>query len=567
MKKRFLILILIATIGISSFYVEAANPAGTPKTTKEQGLKKPFKKIKAYFRYRAEDYNGALRIYREIYELNKNDAKINFLIGKTNVQLQNMDEAMVFLKRALKLQPNVDKSIHFLLGECYQYNEKIDSAIIEYKAYESTFKNSKPSANDPVIDLLAQVETAKNLMDHPVNVKITNMGSNINSEYDDGMPQITADGKTLIFTSRRPDTKGGGIDPNTGQYYDDIYISTWDEVKKEWSPAEDAEGDLNTPGHDAVLGISPDGKTIFVYRNIPKVTGSGDIYFSTKKPDGKWSKPKPLAKPVNSSFFEGSCSLSPDGNWLYFVSERNGGYGNADIWKSKRIGKNIWAKPVNLGPVINSEGDEMSVFMHPDGKTIFFTSNGHKTMGGYDIFMSQMKADSSWTDPVNLGYPINTTKNELSFTMTADGKKAYITSTKAGGLGGADIYEVDMTNYVFPIKIGSEVTTTTEAPKIETDLSILKGTVIESDAAQALEAEISIKDIATGKISKILTSENGDYFITLKGDKDYEISVEKEGYKKYTEKVTLPFDAEKTYTLVKLIVLEKLPAEKKDDKK
>jgi len=563
MKKRLLILILLISVYLTSNYAGTPKTTGPSKATTELGKKKLFKRMKAYFRYRGEDYNGALRIYREIYEVNKNDAKINFLIGKCNVQLNNMDDALVYLKKALKLEPTVDKSIHFYIGEAYQYLGKIDSAVIEYKAYESTFKNSKPSENDPVVDLLSQAETAQNMMAHPVNVTITNMGPEVNSEFDDGMPQISADGNTLIFTSRRSDTKGGGIDPNTGQYYDDVYMSVYDEASKKWKAADDVEGDLNTAGHDAVLGMSADGKTIFVYRNIPKVTGSGDIYFSTKKADDKWSKPKPLAKPVNSTFFEGSCSLSPDGSWLYFVSERNGGYGNADIWKSKRLGKNIWGKPVNLGPVINTEGDEMSVFMHPDGKTLFFSSNGHKTMGGYDIFMSQMKADSTWTEPVNLGYPINTTKNELTFTMTADGKKAYITSNKPGGLGGADIYEIDMTKYDFPIKIEGQVTTATVAPKVETDLSILKGSVIESSAAQALEAEVSIKDVATGKISKVLTSETGDYFITLKGDKEYEITVEKEGYKKYSEKVTLPYDKDKTYTLVKLIVLEKLPEEKK----
>ena len=289
-------------------------------------------------------------------------------------------------------------------------------------------------------------------MAHPVNVKIKNLGHDINSEYDDGEPQITADGKTIYFTSRRPDTKGGGIDPNTGQYYDDIYSSAWNDEANKWNPAVNVD-ELNTAGHDAVLGISPDGNTIFVYRNVPKVTGSGDIYFSTKKADGKWQPPKPMPKPINSSFFEGSCSLTPDGNYLYFVSERNGGYGNGDIWRSKRIGKGQWGKPVNLGPTVNTIGDEMSVFMYPDGKTLFFSSNGHNTMGGYDIFMTQMKADSSWTEPINLGYPINTTKDEKTFTMTADGKKAYITSNKDNGLGGYDIYEVDMSNYVYPLRI------------------------------------------------------------------------------------------------------------------
>ena len=559
MKKRLIYILILVFIASSFNYATAEKSNTQIKTSIEKGKKRWFKRIKAYFRYRDEDYNGALRIYREIYDNNKNDAKLNFLIGKCHVQLNDMEDALTYLQKAKKIKPDIDKSLHFLMGEAYQYLGKLDSAIIEYTAYKSILKSGRLK-NDPVVDLLAQAITAKDMIEHPVNVVIKNLGADINSEYDDGMPAISADGKTLIFTSRRPDTKGGGIDPNTGKYYDDIYIATYNDEKKKWNAAEDAPGDLNSAGHDAVLGISPDGNTIFIYRNIPKVTGSGDIYYSTKRADGKWSNPKTMGKPVNSSYFEGSCSLSPDGNFLYFVSERKGGYGNADIWRSKRIGKNLWAKPVNLGAVINTEGDEMSVFMHPDGKTLFFASNGHKTMGGYDIFMSQMKADSSWTEPVNLGYPINTTKNELSFTMTADGKKAYITSNKDNGFGGADIYEIDMSSYDFPLKIEGQATSVT---KIETNLSILKGSVVESSAAQQVEAEIVIKDVASGTETKLLTNEEGDYFITLKGDKEYEISVDKTGYKKYSEKVTLPFDKDKTYTLVKLIVLEKLPVENK----
>jgi hypothetical protein len=565
MKKNFIYFIILVFIASSFNYLAAERNNASVKLTAEKGKKKIFKRIKAYFRYKDGDYTGALRIYRDIYEGDKDDAKLNFLIGKCYVATQSMDEAISYLQKAIKIKPDIDNSIHFLIGEAYQYLGKLDSAIIEYNAYKSTLSSSQ-SINDPVTDMLNQAETAKNLMSHPVNVKIKNLGPDINSEYDDGAPQITADGKTIYFTSRRPDTKGGGIDPNTGQYYDDIYFSTWNEDLNKWNPSAPVEGDLNTPGHDAILGISPDGNSIFVYRNIPKVTGSGDIYISTKRADGKWQMPKPLPKPINSSYFEGSCSLSPDGNTLYFVSERKGGYGNADIWRSKRIGKNEWAKPVNLGPKVNTDGDEMSVFIHPDGKTLFFSSNGHKTMGGYDIFMTQMKPDSSWTEPINLGYPINTTKDEKTFTMTADGKRAYITSNQDNGLGGADIYEIDMSKYVYPIKIkGQEQENQTS--NVETDLSILKGSVIESSAAQQVEAEIIIKDVLTSVETKLYTNESGDYFITLKGGRDYEITVDKQGYKKYSEQVSLPLEKDKTATLVKLIILEKLPQDNQDNNK
>lgn len=558
--KKILFRFVIFGFLVSSFNNVAAEKYNDPAKVSQPEGKQMLKRLKAYFRYRDRDYNGALRIYRDVYESNKNEARINFLIGKCYVQLQNMEEAILYLQKAKKLKPDFDKKVDFLLGEAYQYLGELDNAIIKFNIYKSSLK-PRQLKNDPVVDLLNQTETAKILMEHPVNVKIKNLGSDINSEFDDGMPSITADGKTLIFTSRRPDTKGGGIDPNTGQYYDDIYMATWNDEKGTWNPAESVEGDLNTAGHDACFSISPDGNIIFVYRNIHKVTGSGDIFYSTKRADGKWNTPKTIGKPVNSTYFESSACLSSDGNTLYFVSERKGGYGNADIWKSKKIGKNLWGEPVNLSPVINTEEDELGIFMHPDGKTLFFTSKGHNTMGGYDIYMSQMKPDSSWTEPVNLGYPINSTKDEINFVMTTDGKKAYIASTRNNGLGGDDIYEIDMSYYTFPLKIEWYEAATL---KVETDLTILKGSVIESNAAQQVEAEIVIKDAATGKeVTKLFTNEMGDYFVALKGDKEYEISVEKPGYKKYSEKVMLPSDKAKINTLVKLIILEKLPEEKK----
>jgi len=325
MKNKFTLLVILIFIASSFSYVSAApNRSSVEKATKQMG-----KRAKANSRYKNGDYAGALRIYREIYGANQEDAKLNFLIGRCNVKLNNMDDALVYLMKAQKLQPDIDESLPFLLGEAYQYLGKLDSAIIEFNIYKSS-QQPNQLKNDPVNDLLAQTETAKELMAHPVNVTIKNLGPEINSEYDDGMPAISADGKTLIFTSRRPDTKGGAIDPNTGQYFDDIYISNWNDKTNTWDTATNNLGELNSTGHDAILGFSPDGNTIFLYRNSPISKkdffvggiGGGDIYYSTKKTDGKWGIPRPMPKPINSTYFEGSCSLSPDGNTLFFVSER-----------------------------------------------------------------------------------------------------------------------------------------------------------------------------------------------------------------------------------------------------
>lgn len=563
MKNRIIITaFLLIFIGFGLLNSFAANTNKSNHISKLSG-KKNFKRVKAYLKYKNEDYNGALRIYRDIYKGNEEDPKLNLAIGKCNFMLQNMNQAFYYFKTARKLNPGVNKKLPFYIGQIYQYFEKLDSAIIEYNIYTESLTEAQLK-NDPVVDLLNQAITAKKLMENPVNVTIKNLGSDINSEFDDGIPSITADGKTLIFTSRRPDTKGSGIDPNTGLYYDDIYMATWNSEKNAWNSAEGVEGELNSTGHDACMSISPDGNIIYVYRNIIKETGSGDIYYSTKKADGRWSSPKTIDKPINSTFFESSACLSPDGNTLYFVSERNGGYGNADIWKSTKIGKNQWSKPVNLGNIINTEEDELSVFIHPDGKTLFFSSKGHNTMGGYDIFMTQMQSDLTWHTPVNLGYPINTTKNDEFFVVTADSKTAYITSTKEGGLGGADIYSIDMSNYKYPIKIAGMEVKNPVTPIIENKISILKGSVLESSAAQKVNTDIVITDPITGAIiTTIQTNEDGNYSVTLKGDKEYIVIVNKEGFKPFNEKILLPAETDKEYSLMKLILLERLPEEKK----
>ncbi len=524
-----------------------------------------WQKMKAWSRYKEGDYYGALRIYREIYDKYKNDAKINYRVGLCHFALQDMDNAIIFLNNAVELsekskknKKSVGNDVHFKIGQAYQYLGNIDKALEEYSKYERSLKAGKLK-RDPVNEYILQCNIARNMMNNPVNVKIKNLGKTVNSEYDDAMPSITADGKTLIFTSRRPDTKGAGIDINTGNYYDDIYISTWNEDKNKWNEAEGAPGNLNSDGHDACLSISPDGNSIFVYRNIAGVTGSGDIFVSNLKND-EWSSPKPLPRSINTSFFESSACLSPDGKLLYFVSERPGGFGNADIWVSKKIGKQEWEKPVNLGPAINTEYDELGVFLHPDGKTLFFTSKGHGSMGGYDVFVSRNE-DGKWSNPINLGYPINTTKDELHFTLTTDGKTAYISSRKVSGLGGADIYEIDLRNYEFPI---ADIKTDTVIAEVKStfnpEISILRGQVIDAYAGQAMQdIDIIISDAITEKtIAEITTDDTGSYFITLKGNAEYIISVSKNNYKNYLDKIKLPLSEEKTFTLVKTIVLERV---------
>jgi tetratricopeptide (TPR) repeat protein len=511
------------------------------------------KMAQAWMRYNEEDYLGALRIYRELFKVTPDDPMLNFRAGQCYIEVQMMDSALSYLEKAIVADTSMRNDVHYLVGQAYQYIGDLSKAIEHYMIYKSKL-NPKQNERDYVNVLLQQCYTARENMENPVNVNIANLGTQINSTFVDANPCVSADGKRLVFSSRRPENTGGKIDPWTEDYYDDIYISNFDEKSKTWQTAVNIGSPINTNFHDASLSISPDGNSIFIYKNIDNVTKSGDIYISSIKPTGEWSEPKPIdEKYINSSYFESSASITADGNTLYFVSERKEGFGQADIYMSVLEGKE-WSKPVNLGPTINTPYDEIGVFIHPDGKTLFFSSNGHKTTGGYDLFMSTLD-QGKWSEPINLGYPINTTRNEVHFVMTADRKNAFISSTREGGYGKYDIYHVDMSYYFRSNKnIPAELATSLSGPP----LCILRGTVVDAVTSEPLKANITIKDLNDNKDNLTSSNENGEYFITLPSDHKIEVEVKVKGYKVLNSKFKLPkSESGETPTMIKHLLLNK----------
>ena len=399
---------------------------------------------------------------------------------------------------------------------------------------------------------ILQVNTAKELIANPADVKIVNMGDVINSEFEDKAPMVSADGKTLIFTSQRPG-KSSAVNPDDGMYFEDIYISRWDTLKKMWGDAELIPGSLNTEGQDAATSISPDGKQIFLFKNdIEAESRGGDIYVSRLSSSGKWGAPKSMGKPINTTFAElGACS-SPDGKTLYFTSERQGGFGMQDIYMVKRKSRTEWEKPVNLGDVVNTEEDDAGIFIAPDGKTLFFTSKGHNSMGGYDIFKTTLE-NGKWTKPLNLGYPINTIYDDLCFSLSIDAKTGYISSNRKGGFGARDVYIVDLTNY--PV-LEKEM-----KKKVESNapvMAILKGDIFDASAGAGMEAELVVYDETGAKVGSTTSSEgSGEYFLTLLTGKTYQVKIEAKGYKSVDEKVEVKAAKEGATTVVKHYLLYK----------
>lgn len=387
-----------------------------------------------------------------------------------------------------------------------------------------------------------QKNTGKTDKKDTINFVITNLGDNVNTPYDDYAPIISADGLTMMFTSRRPILKED-IDLKM-QGMENVYTSEYDDMIWKWSRPQLLEESVNQKErHNSAIALSNDGQRLLLYRGDP----DGNIYESVL--DGeRWSEPVKLPKPINSKKHESSASIAPDGRTIYFVSNRRGGQGGSDIWVCRQgKGVNGWEEAENLGPVVNTERNEEGVFIHPDGKTLYFSSKGHDSKGGYDVFKTVLE-NGKWSKPLNLGDSINTVGDELFYCLTADGKTAYYSSVRGNGLGMRDIYEV-----YYKTKKG--------AP----GLTLFKGVVIDNDSFEPVGADIEISDNDKNEIIATVKSNSstGKYLVSLPPGKNYGIAVKKRGYLFYSENFDIPASAAykeiyKTVPLQKFVVGNKI---------
>jgi len=386
---------------------------------------------------------GALTDYRAVLDVDSTHFVALYNSADCYYRLKKYQVALEYLNKATATQSFVSSDAALFYGKCYHRLGQLDKAI---QYYELFLKDTSPL--EPVFPetkrYIQECRYANAMMKSPVNVVINNLGKEINSRYEEYSPSVTADGTKLYFTSRRANTTGGRVDENGDfKFYEDIYFSE-KQSNGQWSEAEKVEGKVNTDTHDGILSITPDGNGMYVYKNDGKI--SGDIYYSIKDINtGEFSAAEPLLFPVNTKRFESSTSITEDGQFLYFVSEREKGLGRGDIYVcEKRNGS--WSEAKNLGAVINTPGDEKFVFVHPNGKSIFFASNGHLSLGGYDLFRSEF-VNGVWSPPMNLGYPINTVNEESTMSITRDSKTMFLAAEFENSFGERDLYQIDISNY------------------------------------------------------------------------------------------------------------------------
>lgn len=338
--------------------------------------------------------------------------------------------AIPYLEKAVK-HPKVDNEAFYFLGLAYHINHKFDEAAEYYLKYKSIGKGSNIKNIDRQLSML---ENARKLTAAPVDVTFQNLGTAVNSTFPDYYPFITPDESYLVFTSRR---KGKGGKEFDGYYPSDVYETR---VKEGEFETVKMAPTINGIYDEQVVGLSYDAQTLFLY--IDNIEDYGDI-FQVNVKNGKYSKPVKMGEIVNSKDFESSASISADGNTLFFSSNRKGGLGGKDIWMTRKLPNGEWALPQNLGPNINTEYDEDFPNLFYDGKTLYFSSNGRNSIGGYDLFKSEWNEESNeWSFAENLGYPINTCDDNMVISFTEDQRHAYVSMWREDTQGDLDIYRL-----------------------------------------------------------------------------------------------------------------------------
>lgn len=554
-------MILKKIIFILSIIISTAAFAQNVEFTKENfkddkdGLKEAKKNLEKgdeFFAMATVFYKQALDpYYLAAYKFNPNNALLNYKIGKCYLYSNYKLKSIPFLEKAIQLNPAVDPQVHYLLGKAYHLNMEWDKAIKEFQLFQQTLKGEELALLMGDVNVhISQCLTGKEMVKNPIRVFIDNVGPDVNSQFPDYGPVINADESVMLFTSRRTGSTGEKIDPEINEYYEDIYMST--RVNGKWTKAVNMGSPINTDNHDANSGLSADGQKFLIYIG----NNNGDLYESELKGD-KWSKPDHMNKNINTSYHESSACYTPDGKSVYFVTDKpDGGLGDRDIYVSTKDEKGKWGKAVNLGPTINTQYGEEGVFLHPDGKTLYFSSQGHTSMGGYDIFKTVYNSETkTWSKPENIGYPVNTPDDDVFFVISASGKHGYYASFNANGYGEKDIYVITFLGLEKPMVMNNEdnllasqaapVKETVIAPVLaikEAQLTILKGVITDELTKQPLEATIEIVDNLKNQVIASFTSNSstGKYLVSLPAGRNYGIAVKKDNYLFHSENFDIP---------------------------
>lgn len=463
-------------------------------------------------------YESALPKFLEAIQAGEKDPMVYYKTGICYQKSQdNADQlkAIPYLEYAATNGKGFPITLHYDLGALYLKDENLTKAIESFVRYRDLAKADKRAVAQAE-EALKTCYNAQTFMSVPRNFKVNHFDAIINTKYTEYNPVVSADESAMAFTALRPNT---GKTRTGDKFIEEVYITYNDQGS--WS-----EPKLVPIAHDynvGTAGMSADGQKMIVF--MGGAMDPGGLYQITKAGDN-WSKPTLLTPNINTpKYLESTASITPDGKTIYFASDRINGTGGMDLYKTTLQPNGTWSNPVNLGPEINTKANEDAPFIHPDQKTLFFTSDGHNSMGGRDIFMTKL-VDDKWTTPENMGYPVNTTANDNYFTLIADGTRAYFSSDRKGGMGGQDIYFLDM-----------------PAESANIPLTMIKGKILNAETGKAMPTKIYLVDNETNKKLDFVYDPDpvtGHYLIILPPARNYDMIIESEGFLPYTLNINIP---------------------------
>ncbi len=534
---------------VDSIKVEKVKKEKTPKVKVSDSTKLMndlIKKADRVFYADEKRYEKALDLYLQAENMGAKSSDLYYNIAYSYYKMKQYSNAKNYFQKMIPTDSSSNMKLYYYLARINALEYNFDTAITQFDTYKRSLNPDQ--LNEEGKDIrkrIKECETAKEFIKNSGTSFIDILDTNINTLYVEYAPIVSLDDSLLFFTARRPDNIGGGRD-NEGLYYEDIYFSKKDS-NGNWTKAQNMGKGINTSEHDAAAGLSADKKQILIYRS----SGNGDLYLAKRNTDG-WSKAKKLNKYINTASHEASASFSYDMLKLYFTSDREGGYGGLDIYVSNIDEKGNWGEAENLRGKINTPYDEVNLVPLPDGKTFYFTSSGHNSMGGLDIYKIEYK-DSMWSDAINLGYPINTPNDDVLYSISADGSIAYIGRSNSDSTK-HDIYKLTFMKTAKPTiddidvvdlaieRYGELLPEIEPAVNIQKmNLSVLKGKITDQLSGEPIFASIELTDNSTNQVVATFHSneQTGDYLVSLPSGKDYGIAVKAENCLFYSDNVSV----------------------------
>lgn len=502
MKRLFLLAISVFFLGIC---VQAQGVKFTIKDKKAIELYN--RAIELYERY---DYESAIKWLIEAVEREHNFIEAYLLLSQVFEEMKDIDNAIITANKAIAINPDFYSGIYFNLGNYYLFKGEYDNAIRSYEKY-LTYKNIKEYAIKIAQHRKACCLFAKDAILHAVSFNPINLGNAINTQFDEYWPSLSADENTLVITANIP--KDSAVEQIRYNRQEDFFISHRN-ANGNWQKSVALGRPINTPFNEGAQSITSDGKKMF----YTVCRGVCNIFTSNLRPDGTWSSPVRVPTINSPKYSNKQPSISPDGQTLYYVSNCPGGHGSYDIWKTTLLENGNWSAPENLGDTINTEGNEQSPFIHFDNQTLYFASDGHIGMGGFDLFMSKKDDKGHWSIPKNLGYPINTYRDEDGLIINARGNTAYYSSDRIAE-NRRDIFTFELYPEIRP-----------------TPSSYLTGTIKDAETKLPVKAKFSLIDLADRhEVMKSVPADDGSFLVCIPSDKSYAFYASEVGYLFYSD--------------------------------